>query len=172
MQLSRIPEGDRPCHHCLDPLSPTPGARHCVQASPECGRLHKAISGSCQCYRKFLQDDFPPDMERLLSSGNLLNTCQLWTQPSNCPADSPNTFPQMSIGHYSSPHPCRQNCHLLAVHHRMICHMIFFCVCQHPCELPPLPYLSLLFSWADWNESFILHVGVAWLSFVTHFCKQ
>lgn len=160
-------------------MSPLPGStityprcQTLCSGKPFVGGCIKLFQAHANATGSFCKMTFHPDMERLLSSGNLLNTCQLWTQPSHCPAHSPNTFPQMSIGHTSSPHPCRQNCHLLAMHHRMICHMIFFRVCQHPCELPPLPYLSLLFSWADWNESFILHVGVAWQSFVTHFCKQ
>lgn len=109
-------------------------------------QAHANVTGS------FCKMIFHPDMERLLSSGNLPNTCQQWPQPSTCSAHSPNTFPQMSVRYSPSARPYRQNCHLLAVHHRMICHMIFFRVCQHPCELPPLPYLDLLFSWADWTE--------------------
>lgn len=42
-----------------------------------CGRLHKAVSGPCQGYRKFLQDDFPPGHGE---------TSELWKPSKHLPA--------------------------------------------------------------------------------------
>lgn len=42
-----------------------------------CGRLHKAVSGPCQGYREFLQDDFPPGHGE---------TSELWKPSKHLPA--------------------------------------------------------------------------------------
>lgn len=117
-----------------------------------CGRLHKAVSGPCQGYREFLQDDFPPRHGE---------TSELWKPSKHLPAVTAAQQLSCSQPRHLSTDVCRAFSFSPSLQAKLppvscasqndLPHDILLCVSASLwVAAPPLPGSIVFLSWLEW----------------------